>query len=151
METHGSISGEKLVPLGKWLPQRTSDYLSPKSCTSQEGVENPRPRRGGKELGRYCTSWGQGSIVCSENHGGDDTLAVNPLSALSTSLPLPKSPLPKPCRRPTGCSKCLTCFTGVGAVPEAPADALPSSLTGIHCLQHHDARIIGEGGAEERP
>lgn len=59
MGAQGSISGEKLVLLGKWLSQPTSNDLSPKSSTSQEGLENPGPRRGGKELRRYCTSWGQ--------------------------------------------------------------------------------------------
>lgn len=94
MGTHGSINGEKMVLMGKWLSQPTSDDLSPKSCTSQEGLEDPGARRGGKELRRYCTSWGQLSTFCSGNRGGDDTLLVNPLSALPTPFPLPKSPLP---------------------------------------------------------
>lgn len=59
MGTHGGISEEKLVLLGEWLSQPTSDNLSPKSCTSQEGLEDPGPRKGGKELRRCCISWGQ--------------------------------------------------------------------------------------------
>lgn len=47
MGTHGSTSGEKLVLMGKWLSQPTSDDLSPKSCTSQEGLEDPG--QGGEE------------------------------------------------------------------------------------------------------
>lgn len=54
MGPQGGIGGEKLVlleigeKLGKWLSQPTSDDLSPRSSASQEGLENPRPRRGGK-------------------------------------------------------------------------------------------------------